>query len=829
MRKKYILDTSVLIHDPQSFKSFHNSDVILPITVLDELDKLKKSPGEVGKNARVTIKLLDEICNQAPDINAGLLLDHDILFSIDAAPYEITNEVMYGDNRILACGQSIGKNCSEDVILVSNDINMRVRARALGLMAEGYEANTAMVSDLYPGIQYIKDEVAGNDLISTGVICPSDYGYQFHPNECVVFQDEEGNEMAKGRQINLDYMRIIKRFYPWSLSPRNIEQEFAIELIMDPKVPLVTLIGRAGTGKSLITLAAALELVLEKRQYNKFIIYRPIQPVGNDIGFLPGPQPLDAKVLTPTGWTTMGELKMGSTVISRDGKPTKVIGIYPKGTKSVYKVNTNIGSTECCEDHLWLTRTSRNKRLTSIKTTREIMDTLQDQHHLPRNEAVQFTGNELPLSPYTFGALLGDGSLASKITLYNTDDDIIKRVNDEVKSLGYVLHKNNKMSYDVVSVLSDYNNRPGRQVRTVNMVTNEINSYPSMVMASKSIGVGTGGIYKRCNKNQIIANIRYEFTNSNRYENAIKNIFYELELLNIIDEAKFIPAIYKYSSIEDRIELLRGLMDTDGTIKENGEASFCTTSKRLALDVIELVKTLGGRANLHSRNRIGKSNIYNGAEIICRKISYEFTISLPGTINPFYMKRKAKMHKPERGLSPVTIKSIEYIGEKEVQCILVENPEHLYITDDFIVTHNTMEEKLTPWFQAVMDNFEVLFTSHSGDKWRTNFEMARRKDKIQMEAITYIRGRSIPNAIILIDESQNLTKDEVKTILTRAGENTKIILTGDLEQIDHANLDATNNGLAYVIDKFKDSKLAGHITFTHGERSELASHAASVL
>lgn len=98
-----------------------------------------------------------------------------------------------------------------------------------------------------------------------------------------------------------------------------------------------------------------------------------------------------------------------------------------------------------------------------------------------------------------------------------------------------------------------------------------------------------------------------------------------------------------------------------------------------------------------------------------------------------------------------------------------------------------------------------------------------------MEALTYIRGRSIPNAIILIDECQNLSKEEVKTILTRAGENTKIILTGDIEQIDKSTLDAVNNGLTYAIEKFKDSELAGHITFTQGERSKLASKASEIL
>jgi len=107
--------------------------------------------------------------------------------------------------------------------------------------------------------------------------------------------------------------------------------------------------------------------------------------------------------------------------------------------------------------------------------------------------------------------------------------------------------------------------------------------------------------------------------------------------------------------------------------------------------------------------------------------------------------------------------------------------------------------------------------------------MYQKKGKIEMEAITYIRGRSIPNAIILVDECQNLSKEDVKTILTRAGEGTKIILTGDIEQIDNSLLDATSNGLTHVIEKFKDSGLAGHITFTQGERSKLASKAAEIL
>ena len=140
----------------------------------------------------------------------------------------------------------------------------------------------------------------------------------------------------------------------------------------------------------------------------------------------------------------------------------------------------------------------------------------------------------------------------------------------------------------------------------------------------------------------------------------------------------------------------------------------------------------------------------------------------------------------------------------------------------------TMEEKLGPWFHAIMDNLEFLL-GQKNREWKKDLDMWQKKGLIEMEAITYIRGRSIPNAIILVDECQNLTKDEVKTILTRAGENTKIILTGDIEQIDNSILDATNNGLTYIIEKFKNSELAGHITLTQGERSRLASKAAEIL
>ena len=136
----------------------------------------------------------------------------------------------------------------------------------------------------------------------------------------------------------------------------------------------------------------------------------------------------------------------------------------------------------------------------------------------------------------------------------------------------------------------------------------------------------------------------------------------------------------------------------------------------------------------------------------------------------------------------------------------------------------TMEEKMLPWLMPIQDNLKFLM----GDD-RTSIEMYMDKGKIEIEALTYIRGRSISNAFIIIDEAQNLTKHEIKTIIKRIGEGSKIVLTGDIEQIDNIYVNETSNGLAHVVEKFKDQRLAGHVTFKKGERSELATLASKVL
>lgn len=434
MKKHYILDTSALIHDPCLYSTLTDCQVTIPIKVLEELDKLKTKGGEVAKNARVCIRLLDDISEQG-DLSTGVQIENNVVLAVDVRDYtslKSFGDPSYGDTHILACAYAYNTDLNDhntEVILITNDINLRLKARASGITAESYNFNKSSLSELYQGFKILEDDVAGLDLQKYSTIDPKLYELNLSPNEFAVFTDSDKNVISMGRKVEKDKLKVIKRHTAWGINSRNVEQALALDLLMDRKIDLVTLIGRAGCGKTLLALAAGVELVINKNQYDKFIIYRPIQSVGKELGFLPG----------------------------------------------------------------------------------------------------------------------------------------------------------------------------------------------------------------------------------------------------------------------------------------------------------------------------------------------------------------------------------------------------------------TLEEKLSPWFQAILDNMETLFTMKGGDNWKRELETYQRKGKIEMEAITYIRGRSIPKAIILIDEAQNLSNEEIKTILTRAGEGTKIILTGDIEQIDNSDLDAMNNGLTYAIEKFKHTEIAGHVTLTEGVRSRLATKASEIL
>lgn len=601
------------------------------------------------------------------------------------------------------------------------------------------------------------------------------------------------------------------------IEPKTASQADLVQTIFTHDIIFVS--GCAGTGKTWLSAALAAR-ELDERRISNITVSRPAVEVGGEeLGFLPGPQPLDAKVLTPSGWVQMGDIKIGDKVIARDGSPTEVLGVFPKGEKEVYRVITTDGSsTECCEDHLWFTRTfedHKRGRPGSVKSTKQIMDTMvgyrgKINHYIPRNEAVQFSKVELPIPPYTLGVLIGDGCMRGNVSIASTDRDIIDRVSVEVSTLGIdVVQIRDTILYSLSSK-RHYNNKVARPILLSNEGVGDGVLFSSIGVAVRELGLSRGRINHLCKNELELDGYEYRFMpRHTTFTNRIKEQLHKLGLHDKNAWEKFIPDLYKYAAIEDRVELLRGLMDTDGTIKKNGEASFTTTSPVLAADMQELIRSLGGRATLCKRDRVGRIHTVNGIEIVTRRASYEFTISMPGHINPFHLSRKASRHKTSY-VQRVGISSIEFVGKKEVQCIRVDHPEHLYLTDEFIVTHNTMEEKFAPWFEPFRDVLEERLGTGALD-----YHLKR--GNIEAKPLGLMRGKSYKDKWIILDEAQNTTPGQMKMFLTRLGEGSKMIILGDVKQSDIK----TTSGMSDAIRRLKGVKGIAHHEFT---REDIVRH-----
>lgn len=560
----------------------------------------------------------------------------------------------------------------------------------------------------------------------------------------------------------------------------NSVQKKCWETIQDNDI--VFLLGSAGSGKTFISTAYSVYSFLRK-ETQKIMITRPIVEAGASMGYLPGPQPLTASVLTASGWTTMGQIKLGDRVIGRDGMPTEVIGVYPKGKKDTYKVTTFDGtSTICCFDHLWYTQTKEEKNKKQqgkVRSTNEIIYDLKNgiKHFLPRNEPVHYDKRNLSIPPYTLGVLLGDGHTdKTHVRFASADPEIVERVNEEVKSMG-VYCKQAKKQYSKAwsyTLSSSEGYWEGAKSVKITEIENGNEFYFTTNKKAKDfIGCKNSTLSTRIFYGVTVDGYKYE-KHGEAWKNPVLKYLKQYGLHEKKAWDKFVPDDYKYSSVQDRIDILRGLLDTDGSCRKRSgdQVSFYTTSHRLANDVIEIVRSLGGKARLRSRDRTKEEN----RKIIARRISYEVSITMPKQINPFYLKRKADRF-DGKNVSHLEIISIEKIGHEEVQCIKVDNPEHLYLTDDFIVTHNTADEKLHPYMLPIYDTLDELVGTEGPQRMALN-------KSLEIAPINFLRGRTAKRSVFILDEAQNCTYTQLKLFLTRIGEGSKLIVTGDPKQSD---------------------------------------------
>lgn len=833
--KKYTLDTSVIIHDPDCFFKFEENMLYIPKAVLDELDGLKNATGEKGMFARMAQKNIEKI-----------LVDNNT-------------------NIMFVSGFNSQKNDDDIVetarhyntILVSRDVGMRIKANLYGVPAEEY--NYAKVREDYTGYQI-------HDIQDNWFINRIYAGHNPHIDELGITAVE--NEFIVLKYASQSVMTICKdgilykvdNHEPYKIVGKNVEQKLALHALMDPTIQLITLTGSAGSGKA---------------------------------------QPLYSKILTPTGWTTMGKVYVGMEISTPDGT-AKILGIFPQGPKAIYKITTKSYKTvECCLEHLWyIKQLVNNCNYTLLSNTKDIAEKVVSgiPVYIPYMHENNMLWEEILKVEYIGIQEAQCIYINSKDHLYITDDCIV--THNTLLSLAAALAQKEKykqilLTRPVVPLSGkDLGFLPGPQPLDAKVLG--INGWTTMgdlKVGDKVIAASTG---------------------------------LPVDVLGIFPKGK--KDIYKITTID-------------------GESTEC------CIDHLWCVKTE------KELNTLNSEHIVNTREIINNFNNIYYI--------PIYKNNSLVWKK---------IYNIQLSSIKEAQCILIDDSQHLYITDDYIVTHNTLNEKLDPYNGPFGDNFAVL---HGGDPEKANqINKLKQDEKIKVEAMPYIRGRSFNKVMLVADECftgdtqiltvdgykrfdqldgtekifqydenmdvsevipsrlickdydgdlitfsvknfsmtatakhravlydknrrivfktfdedfegldilahtpeqrenlfllfntrdgiktrthftgkvycvtvptgiicvkqgdniyftgncQNMTKHEVKTLVTRAGNDTKIILTGDVKQIDTPYMDEYTNGLSYLISRMKGQPIYAHITMQKSERSPLAELAANLL
>jgi chaperonin GroEL len=424
-----------------------------------------------------------------------------------------------------------------------------------------------------------------------------------------------------------------------------------------------------------------------------------------------GPQPLYAKVLTPTGWTTMGQLRIGDSICGTDGTIQKVLGTYPKGTKDIYQVilsdgnkNTHSRVVECCEDHLWSVTTYYGNERTL--TTKQMLETGLDVgpyergRYFVKQTQAEFYDDNITLDPYLLGVLLGDGSLSEEHEI-----DISVGLKEE-----YILDK---------LVLPQ-----GCKMRKKH--------YTSTKHYIKGTITGSQRVDQQLSGQKSI----------------IKKALKELNLLGTTSETKFIPKQYLFSSIFTRKKLLEGLVDTDGSINKRGLLEYSTVSKQLCSDVVDLCRSLGKSVNVTTYVRKPKDGSYG------KKTIY----------------RVSELKGNKHGLRIVDI--VKTNKKTEMMCIKVSNHDSLYITDNYVITHNTTTATVLG-YAMLKQGIKMTATGRSAIEIKRGMEWATSKviDWLKEHAIPVRNNEDIVNIGTISANGDRSIGDLLAQAISKVGQD----------------------------------------------------------
>lgn len=345
MRKTFVLDTNVLLHNADCLESFADNTVVIPMAVLEELDKFKTSNNELGRNARQVIRRLDSL-RLAGSLRDGVPIPSGGEVRIVPTPFDknlsgLDDDIP--DNRIIQLAYVLHREQEQPITFVSKDINARIKADSLGISVADFEREKINFDELYSG--YTEMDVRQDilDGFFDNVTIPFDEAEGLFPNAFIRLSagdstNENGGTGKKGlgRLTGDRRLRHLNRHYAsaWNITARNKEQRLALELLLDPDVQIVTLVGQAGTGKTLLAVAAALQTTVKNHTYDRILVSRPIVPLGKDIGYLPGPKEEKLSHWMQPIFDNLHYLMREKTIV-RNKKRTRVLTLQEKVDKLI--------------------------------------------------------------------------------------------------------------------------------------------------------------------------------------------------------------------------------------------------------------------------------------------------------------------------------------------------------------------------------------------------------------------------------------------------------------------------------------------------------------
>lgn len=797
-----LIDTNVFLTNWNVIFQQGKKDVIVPYKVLEELDKHKKRQDSLGNNARNIIRFFDELRSKGDLVN-GVQIREDcgMLFckgvsniNILPAEYEHNNP----DNQILAVALEIFHH-KKNVTVLSQDINLRIKCAALGIPTDDYREDNIIVekTELYRGWREYKLDDDFIDRLYAGEEMFIEDSSLF-PNEFLVLKSEINNQKsALCRWVNKGIpLRKVPSSFPndWGFVANNKEQLFALDLLFDPDVPIVSLAGPAGTGKSVLSVLAGLSQVnlsvqgnkktkngnSQNKQYKKLFISRPIMPMGKDIGYLPGSKgekldPWIAPIRDNMAFLFGGDEYHIDEYIER-----KIIEIeaptYIRG-RSIQ--NAYMMIDECFTGEQYILTIDENKT--------------ENKKRIKHLFSIQEKGKKLPL-----------------VMSYNEEKNCF-----EEKQL---LSISKKQKRDILEIRCS-----NRKIKTTH-------EHPFLTLEgwkkAENLSIGDalfcyGNNFQTTNiLNEDQKQIVYgSFLGDGHIHKIGKNRF-RLRVIHGIKQNKYCE--WKANMMNADISYIEknGYSQTEACRFNSkvfySSIDFESNKKNVPEELISEIDERGlaiwfmddGSFNKEkNRGVISVCSFTNDSVERLSKMLFE-KFGIENKI--FYNKNYPYIRLQKAGVSRVEDICSPYI-HSQMSYKIKENQDNKYtwlnmfkgnvlVVDDILLS----SKKEEVYDLEVEDNHNFILCSSSGGKNKT------------------FSGPVVHNC-------QNLNRHEMKTIMTRVGYNTKIVLTGDLSQIDNINLDEYSSGLTHLIERLKHSQLSGHVYLDQGERSEVATLCAEKL